>query len=258
MGMLSSGNFVAYGVIQPSRFVKLDTGAGHLRGVIQASGNDSTIIGISQEGSEDPPGVLGSQPDAARGGNLAAPATPTTGTTAGGSLTGQGTYYVKITYLTPYGETTASAEASQAVADNNLLTVTAPTAVAGATGWNVYVSQSTGTETLQNSTPLGIGQNYTMATTGIVTGVVPPTTNTSGFPPTTSTLKVYGLGEICLLKIGAGGCTAGDSLAPDANGQGITVASASTAKYFGAKALETANAGEFALVQVVLGSLTAT
>ena len=65
-------------------------------------------------------------------------------------------------------------------------------------------------------------------------------------------LKVFGLGEECLLKIGAGGCTAGDYLESDASGQGITVVTtAATVRNVGAVALETAAAGELARVQVL-------
>src|SRR5262245_56120095 len=49
-------------------------------------------------------------------------------------------------------------------------------------------------------------------------------------------LKVFGLGEMCLLKIGTGGCTAGDELTSDASGQGVVAA---TTNRVGAIALET-------------------
>lgn len=62
-------NFIANGTIQPSRFVKLDTTAGKLFNVLQAAAStDSTLIGISQPGSFDPPGTTGSATDAARAG----------------------------------------------------------------------------------------------------------------------------------------------------------------------------------------------
>lgn len=111
--------------------------------------------------------------------HLSVPAAPTLGSVAGGALAAT-TYFVKITYVTPYGETLASAEASQAVALNNLLTVTSPAAVTGASGWNVYVSTTTGTETKQNgSTPIAIGTNYTEATSGLVAGAALPAASTA-------------------------------------------------------------------------------
>lgn len=54
-------------------------------------------------------------------------------------------------------------------------------------------------------------------------------------------------GEVCKLKIGSGGCTAGDFLKPDNSGQGVT---ASTGAVAGAVALETASEGELADVRV--------
>jgi len=103
------------------------------------------------------------------------PATPTTGTTSGGSLTGA-TYYVKVTYVGPFGETLASGEATQIIATNNLLTVTSPAAATDATGYNVYASIATGTETLQTAAPIAIGTNWTQPTSGLSgSAVTPPT-----------------------------------------------------------------------------------
>lgn len=109
------------------------------------------------------------------------PAAPTLAYTAGGALAPT-TYYVKVTYTTPNGETVASAESSLLVPANNLLTVASPAtygAVAGVTGWNVYVSTSAGTETKQNgSTPLALGTAgtvWTEPTSGLVAGAALPT-----------------------------------------------------------------------------------
>ncbi|OYV61584.1 MAG: hypothetical protein B7Z69_00535 [Actinobacteria bacterium 21-73-9] len=110
---------------------------------------------------------------------IPAPATPTLGTVSGGTLSGA-TYYVKITYVNGIGETLPSTEASEAVPANSLLVVDSPTAQAGATGYNVYVSTTTGTETKQTPTPIAIGTNWTLPTTGLVTGGPLPTTNTTG------------------------------------------------------------------------------
>ena len=54
-------------------------------------------------------------------------------------------------------------------------------------------------------------------------------------------------GKSCKLKIGTGGCTAGDFLKPDADGKGVT---ASTGDVAGAQAWETASADELAEVRV--------
>jgi hypothetical protein len=67
------------------------------------------------------------------------------------------TFFVKTTFITKWGETTASAESSLAVTAGNYLYVAAPVpTVAQApfvTGWNVYVSKTTGTENLQTAPP---------------------------------------------------------------------------------------------------------
>jgi hypothetical protein len=66
-----------------------------------------------------------------------APAAPTTGQVAGGTLAAA-TYYVKITCCNVYGETIASAVSTQAVAANNYLKVTAPAFPVGITSVRVY------------------------------------------------------------------------------------------------------------------------
>lgn len=105
-------------------------------------------------------------------------AAPSLSQVAGGSLAGT-TYFVKITYVNPTGETTPSAESSFAVSVNNLLVVAAPPALGTANGYNVYVSTTTGTETLQNTTPIALGTNWTLPTSGLVAGSALPGANTT-------------------------------------------------------------------------------
>lgn len=62
----------------------------------------------------------------------------------------------------------------------------------------------------------------------------------------------YGMGNVALLTIGSGGCTRGDHLKSDADGQGVT---ASAGDKYGAIALESASAGEKAKVYIVVGEL---
>jgi hypothetical protein len=116
---------------------------------------------------------------------IAAPAAPTTSSSAGGTLAGA-TYYVKTTYVNAIGETVGSSESTQVVAANYLLDVTSPAAETGATGWNVYVATATGAEEKQNATPIAIGTNWTLPTTGLVTGATVPTSNTTGNSQLTS------------------------------------------------------------------------
>jgi RHS repeat-associated protein len=58
------------------------------------------------------------------------------------------TYYVKVTYVTPTGESVASSEASISVNGGNQLDVSSPPSVAGATGYNVYASMLLTTPTV--------------------------------------------------------------------------------------------------------------
>lgn len=113
---------------------------------------------------------------------LTAPAAPTLSSIAGGTMNAA-TYYAKATYTTASGETLASSEASLAVAANSLLKITSPITSNGATGWNAYVSLTTGNETKQTSTPLAIGVDWTEPIPGLVSGANLPVSNTTGWEP---------------------------------------------------------------------------
>lgn len=103
----------------------------------------------------------------------AAAAAPVLSSSAGGAL-GARTYYSKITLVTPAGEVTPSAESNLALNANTLLNVASPTFALGVTGWNVYVSTATGTETKQNSTPIAIGTAWVEPTGGLISGAALP------------------------------------------------------------------------------------
>jgi hypothetical protein len=68
-----------------------------------------------------------------------------------------GTFFVTTTFVTKWGETKASSEASLAVGTGNYLLVAAPTPTAAqapfVTGWNCYVGLSSGAEVLQTGPP---------------------------------------------------------------------------------------------------------
>ena len=98
-----------------------------------------------------------------------APGAPSLSQTAGGSLP-QSTYFVTVTYVTPTGETAASVESQFAVSAADVLVVASPPAANGATGYNVYVSTSSGTEVLQNTSPISIGAAWQEPTTGLLAG----------------------------------------------------------------------------------------
>jgi hypothetical protein len=117
-------------------------------------------------------------------------------------LKNQGTYFVKTTYTTVWGETLPSAESSLAVSDGNVLLVKAPAPDAGglATGWNAYIGKTTGSEVLQtvpaytparliDATPgihystsgvLPLSQNFSLMNGFAQTNIAPPGASTAG------------------------------------------------------------------------------
>ena len=114
---------------------------------------------------------------------IPAPGEPTLGSTSGGSIAAT-TYYVRVTWVNAAGETLGSTETSLAVAADHLLTVEPPSsstaALSSATGWNVYVSTATGTETKQNSSVLAFDATWTEPTSGLISGSALPSANTTG------------------------------------------------------------------------------
>lgn len=101
---------------------------------------------------------------------------PAMTSTAGGSL-GARSYYSCVSYVYANGESaTSPVSGPDAIAADFLGVVDSPVNAAGVTGWNVYVGTSPGSLTLQNSTPLAIGVNWTEPTSGIAgTGKASPT-----------------------------------------------------------------------------------
>ncbi len=123
-------------------------------------------------------------------GPLAAPASaPTLGDTTINNLNLNPTsYWVVVTYVGKTGETTPSPQATRNLAKNRLLTVTSPSSVSGATGYNVYAGYSPGNWMLQNAAPIAFGTNWTENGNGLYQGMAPPTSNNSGW---------FDLGVIC-------------------------------------------------------------
>lgn len=101
-----------------------------------------------------------------------------------GGTFGAATYFAKITWViqTQDGvlhESLPSNESQLVVAADNLLSVASPLAILmpyALVGWNVYVGASSGSEVLQNSSPLAIGTAWQEPTSGLVTGAPPPNT----------------------------------------------------------------------------------
>jgi hypothetical protein len=130
------------------------------------------------------------------GSTISAPATPVLSqyTPLAGSgkqgIANTTTFYVKNTFVTAAGETIGSSEASLSVLSGNLLVIASPAKDAGgyATGWNTYVSTTTGAELLQNLednaviAPLAFGQNFILVNGVQTSGIAVPGANTSGSP----------------------------------------------------------------------------
>ncbi len=123
--------------------------------------------------------LSGTQSDADLGhtlcyvGGYPVPPAPLLGSTTGGSL-GATNYVARATYVFATGEGPASAEESLAVVAGSLLTVAAPPAQSGATGWNIYVGEASGGESLQNTSPLPLGASWSEPATGLVAGATAP------------------------------------------------------------------------------------
>jgi hypothetical protein len=109
-----------------------------------------------------------------------APSAPTvTGTTSGGSLGSQDTYFV-VTYTLAAGvgvaaESIASSETHSTTASSHLFKVTSPATHANADGYNVYAGVTGGPYYLQTPTPIALATDWTEPTSGmLVSGNNPP------------------------------------------------------------------------------------
>jgi hypothetical protein len=116
---------------------------------------------------------------------LGAPAAPVPTTAATGGTVADGTYRVTVTYTTPAGETTASAQGQVTAAGGgtSTLTIPSPAAAPGATGWYAYVSQAGGsTLTRQQApgSPTAIGTGLTLTAPPSSGGAQAPGASTSG------------------------------------------------------------------------------
>lgn len=128
------------------------------------------ILGINQVWDQS--GALPATPQGVTFNILAAPSTPPgAATISGGSLPSR-TLYLKWTYTDANGESAGSAESSISVPANNLLQVASPPTHLPATGWNLYIGTSSGSEQLATATPIAIGNAYTEPATGYVTQAI--------------------------------------------------------------------------------------
>jgi hypothetical protein len=114
---------------------------------------------------------------------LTAPSAPTVNLTGSGSTVTTGVYKVAVTYVNNNGETVPSSTTTTAsLTSGQNIVITAPTLVAGATGWYAYVSQAAGsTLTRQQApgSPTPFGTNLTLAVNPTSSGAAVPAANTT-------------------------------------------------------------------------------
>jgi len=120
------------------------------------------------------------------------PSTPYLTYATGGALASR-TYYVRITFVDSNGGESQGSDISAEliIPASNLITVVTPTMYFNKSSdgvlynkYNVYISLTEGTETLQNLAPIAVGTNWTEPTSGLIT--------TGPSVPTTSTLQPLG------------------------------------------------------------------
>jgi len=104
------------------------------------------------------------------------PQAPLLSQVAGGAL-GARTYYVFLTFQAHDAEGLQGPETSLAISANNLLKVTSPSFIDGATppiGYNIYAGTAPGLGTKQNVAPIALGTDWTEPVTGLISGSLPP------------------------------------------------------------------------------------
>jgi len=118
---------------------------------------------------------------------IAAPSAPTlSGSTTGGFIAASSNFYGVITYVNANGETVASSVSTQLMGGSgstNSVTITAPGAAAGASGWKAYLGLAGGTSAgpfyLVGSSQ-GFGEDIVVQHAPANTAPTPPTANTTG------------------------------------------------------------------------------
>src|SRR5262249_54887733 len=133
----------------------------------------------------------------------AAPGAPTLSATGGGTSGGNlpaGTYYVKVTETNGIGETTASPEASVAIAAGNIPQVTFAALQAGNSARNVYVGRASGAEVLYASGITAGTFNLSAAIPTNSYAVPVPTVNTTGLTSTNAANGVVANQKLASLR----------------------------------------------------------
>jgi hypothetical protein len=86
------------------------------------------------------------------------------------------TYFVQVTWLNSISEEGAPSPVASATApDQNALQVKSSSPPVNAINWNVYGGTSIDSVTLQNASPIPLGQSWVMPNSGLISGVPPGT-----------------------------------------------------------------------------------
>lgn len=170
----------------PTIATETGNGAGPFTGTIQLASGPCTAVTITINGATGFTAASGfhcNAGDKSATSQFTGP--PTNGAltqTAGGTIAAT-TYYVESTWVNANGETVGAVQTSLAVSANNVLNVAAPSnAPASATGWNVYVTTTSGSYTTakQNTSAIALGTAWVEPTTGLISGAAIPSSNTTG------------------------------------------------------------------------------
>ena len=87
-----------------------------------------------------------------------------------------GTAYISVTFLNAESQESSPAAVTESdIPDLNVLEISAPTWPSNATGWNVYTGLTPAALTLQNTSPLVLGDSWQLVLPGTQTGQAPGT-----------------------------------------------------------------------------------
>jgi hypothetical protein len=163
--------------------------------------------------------------------SLNPPTAPAASLASGGSLPAGTAYDVEITYVNGAGETSPSAVAvtaatsSTCTASGNCeIAVTSPGPETNATGYNVYVKTTGGSNYfLQNSSPVGIGTNFTITQENTASPNPPAANTTGGLYNSFLSMSAEGSGVLCASSSVPGqDCSPGTTLVMQAAGTPAT------------------------------------
>jgi hypothetical protein len=177
--------------------------------------------------SYNPDGSTTSIPASTDASQKATVPTPTLSTVAGGSKAAR-TYFVRMVFLIDGGLRGFSSEVSIAVPANSLLKATSPANTPPWTGWALFISTASGTETFAVSSQLGFGTDWTEPTSALpVNGPQYNSVNSHGVDGFVITAAPYNTSLFFYpyydTKLGLVRCYGGAN-----SGSGMVVGSAST------------------------------